>query len=127
ALSPRLRASSEWTEANGRLPEDVFGAMAEVGVFKAHLPLSLGGGDYTLCQLAPVIEEIARADGSAGWLAYVGSEAMRQTLRLDPAGAREVTASRTAFIAGMFTPDKSRANAVPGGYRVSGTWHTCSG
>jgi indole-3-acetate monooxygenase len=126
-LAPRLRASSEWIESHGRLPESLFDALAEIGVFKAHLPSSLGGCSATLCELAPVIEEIARADGSAGWLAYVGSEALRQTLRLDEAVAREVTASQHAFVAGMFTPGRSRAVAVPGGYSVSGHWHTCSG
>ena len=127
ALAPRLRAASPWIETHGRLPDDLFGALAELGVFKAHLPSSLGGHGFGLCQMAPVIEEIARADGSAGWLAYVGSEALRQTALLDGAVARQITLSPRAFIAGMFTPGASRAVAVPGGYRVTGRWHTCSG
>jgi indole-3-acetate monooxygenase len=127
ALAPRVRAASPWIDANGRLPEDVFAALADIGVFKAHVPPVLGGHAANLSLLAPVIEEIARADGSAGWLAYVGSEALRQTLHLDQAVARDITASPRAFIAGMFTPGTSRAVAVPGGYRVSGRWHTCSG
>jgi alkylation response protein AidB-like acyl-CoA dehydrogenase len=77
--------------------------------------------------MAPVVEAVARADGSAGWLAYVGSEAIRQTLHLDVRVARDVVASPRAFIAGMFTPGGSRAVAVAGGYRVTGRWHTCSG
>jgi alkylation response protein AidB-like acyl-CoA dehydrogenase len=127
ALGPRLRAASPLIEAQRRLPDDLFRALAETGVFKAHLPRALGGQGATLCDLAPVIEEIARADGSAGWLAYVGSEAMRQTLLLPEAIAARITASPHAFIAGMFTPGASRAVAVPGGYRVTGHWHTCSG
>src|ERR1051326_4981021 len=87
ALAPRVRAASPWIEAHGRLPDDIFEALADAGVFKAHLPPSLGGHAASLGQLAPVIEEIARADGSAGWLAYVGSEALRQTLLLDQSGA----------------------------------------
>jgi indole-3-acetate monooxygenase len=126
-LAPRLRAASAWIETHGRLPDELFGALAETGVFKAHLPRDLGGHGFGLCQLAPVIEEAARADGSAGWLAYVGSEALRQTLHLAPSTAEEVTASPRAFIAGMFTPGRSRAVAVPGGYRITGNWHTCSG
>lgn len=127
SLAPRVRAASQWIDAHGRLPDDLFAALAEIGVFKAHLPNALGGSGFGLCELAPVIEEIARADGSAGWLAYVGSEAMRQTLRLLPEVARQVTASPHAFIAGMFTPGGSRAVRVPGGYQVTGHWHTCSG
>jgi indole-3-acetate monooxygenase len=127
ALAPRVRAASPWIEAHGRLPDDVFDALADIGVFKAHLPASLGGHACNLSQLAPVIEEIARADGSAGWLAYVGSEALRQTLHLGHEVASHITANPRAFIAGMFTPGRSRAVAVPGGYRVSGHWHTCSG
>jgi alkylation response protein AidB-like acyl-CoA dehydrogenase len=127
ALAPRLRAAAAVIEAERRLPEELFRAVAETGVFKAHLPPALGGRGATLCDLAPVIEEISRADGSAGWLAYVGSEALRQTLRLSAPAARHITASPYAFIAGMFTPGQSRAVAVPGGYRVTGRWHTCSG
>jgi alkylation response protein AidB-like acyl-CoA dehydrogenase len=127
ALAPRLRAASASIEAQRRLPDELFCALADVGVFKAHLPGSLGGHAATLSEMAPVIEAIACADGSAGWLAYVGSEAMRQTLHLQPEVARQVTASPRAFIAGMFSPGASRATAVPGGYRVNGRWHTCSG
>jgi alkylation response protein AidB-like acyl-CoA dehydrogenase len=72
-------------------------------------------------------EAIARADGSAGWLAYVGSEAVRQTLRLETAAAEHIAASPGLFIAGMFSPGNARAVATPGGYRVTGRWHTCSG
>jgi alkylation response protein AidB-like acyl-CoA dehydrogenase len=127
ALAPRLRAASPLIESSGRLPDELFCALADIGVFKAHLPAALGGRGASLSQLAPVIEEVARADGSAGWLAYVGSEAMRQTLLLDRRAASQVVASPRAFLAGMFTPGASRAVAVAGGYRVTGRWHTCSG
>jgi alkylation response protein AidB-like acyl-CoA dehydrogenase len=127
ALWPRIRAASPLIEAQRRLPDEVFAALAEHGVFKAHLPPRLGGRDATLTDLAPVIEEIACADGSAGWLAYVGSEAVRQTLLLPDPVAAQIVASPRAFIAGMFTPGQSKAVAVPGGYRVNGRWHTCSG
>jgi alkylation response protein AidB-like acyl-CoA dehydrogenase len=127
ALAPHIRAASAQIDAERRLPAVLFQSLADIGVFKAHLPSELGGSSASLCQMASVIEEIARADGSAGWLAYVGSEALRQVLQLPDAIARDVTRSPHAFIAGMFTPGSSRALAVPGGYRVSGRWHTCSG
>src|SRR5262245_12645496 len=90
-VGPRIRSSAAWIETNRRLPDDIFAALAELGVFKAHVPVARGGGGLRLAELAPVIEEIARADGSAGWLAYVGSEAMRQTLLLDESVAAQVT------------------------------------
>src|SRR5579872_3010773 len=127
ALAPRIRVAAPDIEQQRRLPEDIFDAIARIGVFKAHLPPSMGGIDASLTDLAPVIEEIARADGSAGWLAYVGSEAMRQILFLDPTLAADIASSPSAFVCGMFTPGASRAEEVPGGYRVTGRWHTCSG
>ncbi len=105
----------------------MFRALAGTGVLKAHLPPTLGGRGASLTEVAAVIEEIARADGSAGWLAYVGSEALRQTRLLAEPVAARITDSPYAFIAGMFTPGESRAIAVRGGYRVTGRWHTCSG
>jgi alkylation response protein AidB-like acyl-CoA dehydrogenase len=86
-LAPCLRAASPLIESERRVPEHLFRALADIGVFKAYLPARLGGRDATLSELAPVIEEIARADGSAGWLAYVGSEALRQTLQGEGLGA----------------------------------------
>jgi indole-3-acetate monooxygenase len=126
-LAPRVRAASPQIEAEGKLPDHLFRALAEIGVFKAHVPPRFGGRSATLSDLAPVIEDIARADGSAGWLAYVGSEATRQTLRLSEPATATVTESPYTFIAGMFTPGASRAVKTDGGYRVSGRWHTCSG
>ena len=127
ALAPRVRAAAALIEAERRLPDDLFRALAEAGVFKAHLSPRLGGCHASLSELAPVIEELARADGSTGWLAYVGSEAMRQTLLLPDSVAECITASPYTFIAGMFSPGTARAVATSGGYRVSGNWHTCSG
>jgi len=126
-LLARLRDAAPRIEAAGRLPDDLFHALAAAGVFTAHLPPALGGRGATLSELAPVIEAIARADGSAGWLAYVGSEAGRQILRLEPDAAAHIASTPDLFIAGMFSPGGSRAVACPGGYRVSGRWHTCSG
>jgi len=123
ALAPLLRAASPRIESERRLPDEIFSALAETGVFKAYLP----PWNASMSELAPVIEEITRADSSAGWLAYVGSEALRQTLLLSDTVREHITASPRAFIAGMFTAGLNRAVAVPGGYRVSGRWHTCSG
>jgi indole-3-acetate monooxygenase len=123
ALAPRIRAAAPRIETDRRLPAELFEELAATGVFKAYLPPQCA----RMSELAPVIEEIARADGSAGWLAYVGSEALRQTNLLAPPVAATITASPRAFIAGMFTAGPNRAVAVPGGYRVSGRWHTCSG
>jgi alkylation response protein AidB-like acyl-CoA dehydrogenase len=126
-LAPLLRESAARIEAERKLPDELFRTMAEIGVFKAHLPPRFGGCSATLSDLAPVIEEIARADGSAGWLAYVGSEATRQTLLLSESATASIAASPYTFIGGMFSPGSSRAVATAGGYRVSGRWHTCSG
>jgi indole-3-acetate monooxygenase len=127
SLAPRIRLAAARIEAERRLPDELFRELAAIGVFKAHLPARFGGRGASLSTLAPVIEEIARADGSAGWLAYVGSEAIRQTLLLQEHVTERITESPNAFIAGMFTPGTSRAVAVPGGFRVTGRWHTCSG
>jgi alkylation response protein AidB-like acyl-CoA dehydrogenase len=127
ALLPQVREAAPRIEAEGRLPDGLFASLAATGVFKAHLPPHLGGCGASLSRLGPLIEGLARADGSTGWLAYVGSEANRQVLRLDAPTAQRIATPPDLFIAGMFTAGSSRAVACDGGYRVSGRWHTCSG
>ncbi|MEX1104165.1 MAG: acyl-CoA dehydrogenase family protein, partial [Dehalococcoidia bacterium] len=75
-----------------------------------------------------VVEEIARADGSAAWCVMQGSISGTLAAYMDGAAAEEVFGdTRTVFTAGTPTPQMGRADAVPGGYRVSGRWAFASG
>jgi hypothetical protein len=74
----------------------------------------------------PVVEELARADGSIGWLAMVGARCAWFTSRLDPDVAAHLFDRDTA-LAGSISPGPGKAWEVDGGYRASGRWTFASG
>ena len=121
-IAPR---SSEIEEAR-RLPDDVVAALVDAGVFKLLVPRELGGAQTNVVTLLAVIEELSRADGSAGWCAMIGASSGLIAARLDDTVAQEVFAPTDARTGGVFAPT-GMAVAVDGGVRVSGRWAFASG
>jgi alkylation response protein AidB-like acyl-CoA dehydrogenase len=72
------------------------------------------------------IEEVARHDGSTGWVVFVANSSALIAAYLDPAVARTIFADPCSTVA-WGPPNASRASAATGGYRVSGTWDFASG
>jgi alkylation response protein AidB-like acyl-CoA dehydrogenase len=56
-------------ERLGRLTDEVLAAMLGANLFSVLLPEADGGRGGTSGELFEAVEEIARADGSAGWRA----------------------------------------------------------
>ena len=72
------------------------------------------------------IEEIARHDASVAWNVFVANSSSLIAPFFDPAVARTIFADPTTIVA-WGPPNATRASAVAGGYRVSGTWDFASG
>jgi alkylation response protein AidB-like acyl-CoA dehydrogenase len=123
-----VRASRAEIDASGRMPDAVVEAMHEAGLFRMAVPASVGGEEVHPLEYSRVVEEIARADGSAAWCVMQGSASGTIAAYLEPDAAREVFGEpRTVFAAGTPTPALGRADAVAGGYRVNGRWAFASG
>jgi indole-3-acetate monooxygenase len=122
-LAPRLRAASDDTEAARSLPEDVVQAMADAGLYRMYLPRSLGGGELDPLTYFDVIEALAQVESVAGWSVLISTGAMTITARGlgDDVLRAMFTSPRDALMAGS-GPPKGRAHAVPGGYRLTGSW-----
>src|SRR5215216_573196 len=73
ALEPRVRASAEQVEREGRLPDDLVLALSEAGIFRMMVPKSLGGGEVDPIVQLEVLEAISRGDGSVGWVSAIPS------------------------------------------------------
>ncbi len=127
SLVPMIRDAQEETEANGRVSEEIFGAIRDAEIFKILLPRRYGGFEHGLDTFAEVGFEIARGCGSVGWvnsvtamyhvfLGMYSEQAQDEVWGEDPG----------AVVAASFTPTGS-VTAVGGGYSLSGKWMFCSG
>ena len=90
------------------------------------LPRSVGGDQLDPWTYLHVIEEISRHDGSVGWNLFVANSAALIAPFIPLEAAREIFADPRAWVA-WGPPNQHKAQAVTGGYRLSGTWHFASG
>lgn len=124
-LGPRVRELAPSAEADRRLDPELAAQLGRFGLWRACVPRSVGGLEVPLPTQLEIFEELARADGSAGWTAMIGSTASLVYAFLDPDTAREIL-DPEACTGGVFAPG-GRAVATDGGYRVEGRWPFGSG
>ncbi len=67
ALAPLIEDQAEASEEAGTLTDAVVEAAAQAGLFQLMVPTELGGSEADMATTLAVFEELARADGSAGW------------------------------------------------------------
>ena len=113
-------------EAGRRLPPLAVDALVGAGVFKLLVPRVYGGSQAHPATMLAVIEEIARADGAAGWCTMVGATSGLMSVHLEDDIARQVYGPDSAKTCGVFAP-MGRAVETASGYRVSGRWPFASG
>jgi alkylation response protein AidB-like acyl-CoA dehydrogenase len=123
AVAPHLRASSDEIEAARSLSEPLVQAMVDAGFYRMYLPRSLGGGEVDPLTYFDVIEALAQVESAAGWSVLISTGAMTITAHgfLDETLRAMFTSPRKTIMAGS-GPPKGRAVAVPGGYRLTGSW-----
>ncbi|HVN83836.1 MAG TPA: acyl-CoA dehydrogenase family protein [Candidatus Binatia bacterium] len=126
ALADGIRERADDIERDRRLPAELVTAMAEAGLFRLCVPRELGGGEVDVATLVRAIEEVAYADGSAGWCVMIAATSGLVSGYLAPSVAREIYGSVHSISGGVFAP-LGKATAVDGGYRVSGRWAFASG
>ena len=125
-LLPAIRARADDIEQGRRLPRDLADGLRATGLFALSVPRALGGGEASPIALMHAIEQVAAADGSAGWCAMVGTGNNVVAGYMPEAGAREVFADPAAPTAGIAGP-AGQAVREDGGVRVSGRWPFASG
>lgn len=126
ALGPLLGAAAGEIERRRELPEPVVAALVESGLFRLLLPEALGGAELPPAQFVAVIEEIARHDASAAWCLGQANGCAMTAAFLDPEAAREIFGPPRGIVA-WGPPGPAECRAVPGGYRLTGSWSFASG
>jgi alkylation response protein AidB-like acyl-CoA dehydrogenase len=126
ALEPRIRQAANAIEAERRLPPALARALMEAGVFRMGVPRIYDGPECDPMTQVRVVEELARIEGSVGWLSMISTAGSFLAAFLEPDTAKALFAGVDSVVAGQVRPPR-RADMVEGGYRVSGTFHFASG
>jgi len=127
ALAPRIRTRADEIEAIRQLPHDLVMEIANARLFKVAISEAEGGLGADVVTSLRVIEEVARADGSAGWCVAMGINTFRQSAQFAPEVRRALFHSDPIGVSAGSANPRGRAVAVPGGYRVTGHWFFASG
>ena len=108
------------------IPKHVVDQFKALGVYRAFVPSCFGGDEKSPSEFCRLIEDIAAADASAGWVASFGSSATYLST-LPPETYADIFSNNpdTVFAGAMFPPQA--AKTVAGGYEVSGRWPWASG
>jgi len=110
----------------GHIAPDVIESFKAVGVYRALVPRRFGGDERSPGEFCAMIEEIAKADGSAGWVASFGmSPVYLASLPLETIEQVYAGGPDVVFAGGIFPPQP--ADPVPGGFKVNGRWKYSSG
>jgi alkylation response protein AidB-like acyl-CoA dehydrogenase len=126
AIAGVARERALETEAARRVGEDIIARMREADLFRILQPKAFGGFEYGFDVFAQVEATLASGCGSTGWV--FGLLASHQWLIacFAQAAQDEVWQDRAALTAGTYAP-VAQAEAVDGGYVVSGSGGFCSG
>ncbi|VCU67976.1 Flavin-dependent monooxygenase, oxygenase subunit HsaA [Pigmentiphaga humi] len=127
ALAPMLKASARAVETARRVPASHVDAIRATGFFDLVKPAAYGGAERDFATLVEANLILARNCASTAWVC--GLLAAHQWLVASfPAQAQQDVwgSNADALLCGSYAP-AARAQAVPGGYRLSGKWSFASG
>ncbi|MGA2410926.1 MAG: acyl-CoA dehydrogenase family protein [Candidatus Binataceae bacterium] len=126
ALEPQIREAAGEIEAERRLPPQLARALMETGIFRMGVPRAYGGPELDPMSQVRIVEELARIEGSVGWLSMISSAGSFISAFLEPKAAQAFFGGVDSVLAGQIRPPQ-RADLTDGGYRLSGTFHFNSG
>lgn len=111
----------------GELSVDSVHAMRDAGLFGVMCPRELGGSELPLRDVLDVFEEVARADGSAGWCLMAGASTVAYFGAYCPQSfVDRMFAEGIPLGAGQFAPNGTGVRE-PGGFRITGSYQFGSG
>jgi indole-3-acetate monooxygenase len=126
-LTPLIRAHADESERRRHIAPPVVDALRAARLFTMGLPASLGGAETPIGTALRAIEEVAYADGAAGWNVMIAFDTGMLAGYLHAAQARDIIAAIfEPVLAGSIFPP-GRISRTTGGYHLSGRWRFGSG
>jgi alkylation response protein AidB-like acyl-CoA dehydrogenase len=120
SLASMIRSCADQIEADRELPRPLFEALADAGLFQLALPRALGGPEIDLPTYVRVLEEIGKADASAGWIVNQCAIFATYAARMPRDIARLIWIDTPRSIVANTPLPTAQATVAPGGYRVTG-------
>jgi alkylation response protein AidB-like acyl-CoA dehydrogenase len=127
AAAPVLRDEAAASEAARQLTPRAVEALRATGAFRMPMPRAWGGPEVDIPAQFAVVEELARADGSAGWCAMIAAGAGFFRAALPDEVADALYPDLDGVTAGFVQAPVGRLDVVDGGYLLSGRWPFGSG
>jgi alkylation response protein AidB-like acyl-CoA dehydrogenase len=126
-FAPEVAARSQEIEDGRRVPGDITIKLQRLGLFRALLPRSLGGLELSAADIVPLIETLAAADSSVGWVTMIGVTSQIFCTRAPKAIFEQIyLKDPDALVVGVGVL-AGQAEPIEGGYRISGRWPFASG
>lgn len=126
AVATEVSERSQEIEAAGTLPVDLVERFRDKRLFDMALPVALGGLECPPLTVLEVVEEMSRADPSAGWTLLIGQgSGLFAWLPSDI--AKEMVARTPHPIVASSMAPTGAGRPTPDGYLVSGRWPFVSG
>ena len=121
-----VRRHADEAERIRRLPAATVDALVAAGLMRMYVPAAYGGPAADPPTALRAMEEVARADGEAGWCTMIASTTSSLAVFLPPDGAREIYGDPGIVTGGVFAPNGT--GHVDGGtVTVTGRWGWGSG
>jgi alkylation response protein AidB-like acyl-CoA dehydrogenase len=128
AILQTVREGGDQGERERNLPPHVARAMADAGICRMLAPRDVGGLEIDPITQLDVIEALAYAEPSAGWVAQVYSSNSHVAGFLPPETGYELFGRNpSAIMSGTLAVPAGRAVVTDGGFRVTGRWPYGSG
>jgi indole-3-acetate monooxygenase len=119
------RQYADWSEQNARPANEFVEALRDADLFRLLVPKTMGGAGLSPWELGPIIEALARVDGSAGWTMALGQGLLGQLVKREL--FEELFGNPRLTMTGSLNPTNVRAIRVDGGFRFSGKGTYVSG
>lgn len=127
-IAPGIAERANQVEEMRHVHEDSMQEMVDAGLTRALQPAKYGGEEVSPAEWYAAVAEISKACTSTGWIlgvlgvhtwemAHMSVELNDELFADDP----------TTLISSSYNVQGNRAEAVPGGYRLSGSWKSSSG
>jgi 3-hydroxy-9,10-secoandrosta-1,3,5(10)-triene-9,17-dione monooxygenase len=127
ALAPEIRQRSDESVRLRRLPDASWRALLDAKLLRGLQPSRWGGLEANPGEFFAAIAEIAKADGSAGWVAGIIGVHPWQLALFPEQTQREVWGEDPATMHSSSYAPTGKASKVNGGYRLSGRWAFSTG